>query len=538
MDDREEDRADSEDSMLGTLVFDRYKILKRLGAGSFGRIYSAEYENQYYAIKLENKNHGQNLLENEAYIMSYLNGPGLPAVKSYGYSSRHNILVMELMGKSLEDIFESFVVRKMTVRCVCNIGYQMMEIMEYIHKKHIIHRDIKPDNFVIGRGEKKKYIYILDFGLAKKYRSSRTLKHNPMVKNKNLIGTARYASINALNGISQSRRDDLEAIGYVLMYFLRGRLPWQGIPVKNKEERYRKIMEKKIETSPEELCQGFPEEFINYIHYTRNLEYEQDPDYGFLKSLFLNVLKKEGFIVDCYYDWDKETIKYFRDFEHFKKKEKKENNTISPKNRTNDISNLNIGQTDQNNNNINNLNIKSLPTMENIDNGYHLNSELRYTYNKINSNINSITPNNYMQSKKNLNQYNISRNNNNNNVASNISMNKNANISAFNPTNYEGSAIGPKTNEKAQNQTNVDNYIKPNNENNNNNNINNNNNNNINNNNINNTNLDIQKNNYLNNNNENKALRQSNNNIDNNLGSNNLKKNPRLQKDNCCCVIF
>ena len=105
-----------------------------------------------------------------------------------------------------------------------------------------------------------------------------------------------------MDGKSQSRRDDLEAIGYVLMYFLRGRLPWQGIPVKNKEERYRKIMEKKIETSAEELCQGFPEEFMNYIHYTRNLEYEQDPDYGFLKGLFINVLKKGGFIVDCYYN--------------------------------------------------------------------------------------------------------------------------------------------------------------------------------------------------------------------------------------------
>ena len=526
MDDREEDRADSEDSMLGTLVFDRYKLLKRLGAGSFGRIYSAEYENQYYAIKLENKNHGQNLLENEAYIMSYLNGPGLPAVKSYGYSSRHNILVMELMGKSLEDIFESFVVRKMTVRCVCNIGYQMMEIMEYIHKKHIIHRDIKPDNFVIGRGEKKKYIYILDFGLAKKYRSSRTLKHNPMIKNKNLIGTARYASINALDGNSQSRRDDLEAIGYVLMYFLRGRLPWQGIPVKNKEERYRKIMEKKIETSAEELCQGFPEEFTNYIHYTRNLEYEQDPDYGFLKGLFLNVLKRGGFVVDCYYDWDKVTIKYFRDFENFKKKEKKENNTITPKIRTNEISDLNIRQPEQNNN-MNNLNIKSIPTIENIDYGYHLNTEISTANNKINNNINNIKPNEYMQSNSKLNQYYINNknNNNNNNVASNISMNKNANanISTFNPTNYEGSAFGPKMNETAQYQTNVDNYIKPNNKNNN----------------MNNTNLDIQKNNFLNNNVEDKALRQNNNNnIDNNLGSNNLKKNLRPEKDNCCCVIF
>ena len=257
---------------------------------------------------------GQNLLENEANIMSYLNGPGLPIVKSFGYSSRHNILVMELMGKSLEDIFENLYVKKMSKRCVCNIGYQMIEILEYIHNKHIVHRDIKPDNFVVGRNEKRKYIYILDFGLSKKYRSSRTLKHSPIHKSKNLTGTARYASINALDGLSQSRRDDLEATGYVLMYFLRGKLPWQGIPAKNKEDRYRKIMEKKIATSPEELCNGFPVQFSEYIKYTRSLLYEQDPNYEYLKNLFTIVLNADGFGIDCYYDWDKETINYFRDF--------------------------------------------------------------------------------------------------------------------------------------------------------------------------------------------------------------------------------
>lgn len=261
--------------------------------------------------------------------MSYLNGPGLPFVKSYGYSSKHNILVMELMGKSLEDIFESFVVKKMTPRCVCNIGYQMIEILEFIHNKHVIHRDIKPDNFVIGLKEKRKYIYILDFGLSKKYRSSRTLQHYQIVKSKNLTGTARYASINALNGLTQSRRDDLEAVGYVLMYFLRGKLPWQGIPVKNKEDRYRKIMEKKIQTSPEELCQGFPNEFAEYINYTRNLEYEQDPDYDYLKNLFVKVLNRDGLGIDCFYDWDKETINYFRDFKNYEKNENNKNKADS-----------------------------------------------------------------------------------------------------------------------------------------------------------------------------------------------------------------
>ena len=483
----EDDRDQSEDSMIGSLIFDRYKLLKRLGAGSFGCIYSAEYENQYYAIKLENKNQGQNLLENEAYIMSYLNGPGLPAVKSYGYSSKYNILVMELMGKSLEDIFENFVVKKMSVRCVCNIAYQMMEIMEYIHKKHIIHRDIKPDNFVIGRGEKKKYIYILDFGLAKKYRSSRTLEHYPVFKSKNLVGTARYASINALNGLTQSRRDDLEAIGYVLMYFLRGKLPWQGIPVKNKEERYRKIMEKKVATSAEELCQGFPEEFINYINYTRNLEYEQNPDYTFLKNLFVNILKKDDQIIDCYYDWDKITIKYFRDFENYKKKDKKEKNiNIIPINKNNEISTLNEVQSNINQN---------ITTTNNIDNTMNTNIT-----NKNNTKINNSIKNN---KKYLLNNYS-----NNINVASNISMHKNANY-----TNYEGSAI--KVNEILQNKINVNNDNKENN------------------------NLNIQKNNYLENNDKNNIITEDKK-INNNDESINKQKNikPRQEKDNCCCLIF
>ena len=295
-----------EDPLIGQILLNKYLIIKKLGEGSFGLIYSAKTQHNWYAVKLESRNRGQNLLENEACIMYYLRGKRIPAIKSYANDLNFNILVMELMGKSLEEIFESLPKKKMSVNCVAKIGIQMIEILEYIHKKHIIHRDIKPDNFVMGRGDKSKYVYLLDFGLAKKYRSSTTLKHYRMTKKKNLTGTARYASINALNGLTQSRRDDLEAVGYVLMYFLRGKLPWQGLRVKNKEERYHKIMEIKQETSPSLLCHGFPKEFKKYVEYTRNLEYEQDPDYEMLKNLFKTVLynnkvNKENFFV---YDWD------------------------------------------------------------------------------------------------------------------------------------------------------------------------------------------------------------------------------------------
>ena len=295
-----------EDPLIGQILLNKYLIIKKLGEGSFGLIYSAKTQHNWYAVKLESRNRGQNLLENEACIMYYLRGKRIPAIKSYANDLNFNILVMELMGKSLEEIFESLPKKKMSVNCVAKIGIQMIEILEYIHKKHIIHRDIKPDNFVMGRGDKSKYVYLLDCGLAKKYRSSTTLKHYRMTKKKNLTGTARYASINALNGLTQSRRDDLEAVGYVLMYFLRGKLPWQGLRVKNKEDRYHKIMEIKQETSPSLLCHGFPKEFKKYVEYTRNLEYEQDPDYEMLKNLFKTVLynnkvNKDNFFV---YDWD------------------------------------------------------------------------------------------------------------------------------------------------------------------------------------------------------------------------------------------
>ncbi len=294
------EEEDYEKEILNKTFFNKYKCIKKLGEGSFGMIYKAEFENEYYALKFEHKN-SINLLENEAQIMSILKGPNIPYVKSYGYSGNFNILVMQLLGKSLEDIFEER--KNFSLKSVCMLANQMITVLEYIHNKHFIHRDIKPDNFVMGLDDKSQYVYLLDFGLAKKYRSSTTLIQNPMINKKKLTGTARYASINALKGYEQSRRDDLESVGYVLMYLLRGSLPWQGFQAKTKEERYKKILKKKIDVTSYDLCIGFPNEFERFVEYTRRLEYTEEPKYDFLRELFNKVMKREQYKFDFVYDW-------------------------------------------------------------------------------------------------------------------------------------------------------------------------------------------------------------------------------------------
>ena len=208
---------------------------------------------------------------------------------------------MQLLDKSLEDLINKYIT--FSIKTTAMLGYQMVNILQYIHDRHIIHRDIKPDNFVMGAKEDNAKLYLLDFGLAKKYRSSRTLIQYPFIKKKKLTGTARYASINALEAYEQSRRDDLESVGYVLMYFLRGNLPWQGLKVRSKEDRYKKILEKKKETSSQDLCKEFPHEFFEYVDYTKNLEYEENPDYDFLRKKFLDVLKGLNEELDYIYDW-------------------------------------------------------------------------------------------------------------------------------------------------------------------------------------------------------------------------------------------
>lgn len=179
--------------------------------------------------------------------------------------------------------------------------------VQTIHEKNLIYRDIKPDNFLIGRSGSKaaNVIHVVDFGMAKQYRDPKTKQHIPYRERKSLSGTARYMSINTHLGREQSRRDDLEALGHVFMYFLRGGLPWQGLKAATNKQKYEKIGEKKQTTPISELCNGFPEELNKYLSYVRNLGFEDTPDYDYLRDLFTQALKGTGEIEDGEYDWMK-----------------------------------------------------------------------------------------------------------------------------------------------------------------------------------------------------------------------------------------
>ena len=309
MSEKRSNSDETQDLLKGQVLFNKFKLIEKIGEGSFGSVYSAQsiYSHKLYAVKLEQMK-DSNVLEEESLSLSFINSPRIPKVKLFGYSGPYMVLIMELLGPSLDKILNKLPDKKMSIRCVCNIAYQMLPIFETIHNHNIIHRDVKPSNINIGIEKRSKFLYLIDFGLCKKYRSSSTYKHYQFEQGKNLVGNARYSSINALEGVSQSRRDDLESLGYVLIYLTLGKLPWQGLISYSKEDKYYKIRDKKKNISLNELCEGLPPQFEEYMKYVRNLDYEEDPDYFYLKNLFLTVLKDNNWEFDYYYDWDQTTL--------------------------------------------------------------------------------------------------------------------------------------------------------------------------------------------------------------------------------------
>ncbi|AIO01718.1 casein kinase, putative [Leishmania panamensis] len=289
-------------------VGNRYRIGQKIGSGSFGEIFRGTniQTGDPVAIKLEQvkTRHPQLTYESRFYRILGSGGGavGIPMMFYHGVEGEFNVMVIELLGPSLEDLF-SFCGRRLSLKTTLMLADQMISRIEFVHSKSVLHRDIKPDNFLMGTGKKGHHVYIIDFGLAKKYRDPRTHAHIPYKEGKSLTGTARYCSINTHMGVEQGRRDDMEGIGYILMYFLRGSLPWQGLKAHTKQEKYNRISERKQTTPVELLCKGFPSEFAAYMNYVRALRFEDKPDYSYLKRMFRDLFVREGYHVDYVFDW-------------------------------------------------------------------------------------------------------------------------------------------------------------------------------------------------------------------------------------------
>ena len=200
------DYNDQYSSLKNKTIFHKYYCVEKIGHGSFGCIYKATYNKKMYALKFESIKYGNNLLENEAIILNRLKGPNIPYIKTFGIIDDFNVIVMQLLGHSLDYYLRKY--KKLSIKTVCLLGIQMISIIQHIHDNDIIHRDIKPDNFAMGLDNLNAYLYILDFGLSKKYRENRNSEPYPIFKKKRMTGTARYCSINGMKGYEHSRRDD------------------------------------------------------------------------------------------------------------------------------------------------------------------------------------------------------------------------------------------------------------------------------------------------------------------------------------------
>jgi len=282
-------------SIPETLAQGRFQLKKKVGEGSFGMVYWGidQKTQQKVAVKLEHqKSSAVGQLGNESRLMEVFakptRPPGFTEIFYFGKEGNYAILVMDLLGLTLEGSIQACG-GKCNYPTVAMMGEQCIQLLAYVHSKAIVHRDIKSENFMWGTGDKIHHLYVIDFGMSTRYFMKR---HVSMSTGKQLTGTARYASINAMRGCTQSRRDDLEATGHMLVYALRGHLPWSGLDAPTYKDKLKKICDKKAQLPLEELCKGSPPEFMNFLKYGRELPFEARPDYDGLVAMFRNLRQK------------------------------------------------------------------------------------------------------------------------------------------------------------------------------------------------------------------------------------------------------
>jgi len=281
----------------------RFQLGPMLGSGSFGDVYLVKDNKQRTTLACKTENEDDVLLAIERRVYHRIkNSEGFPSIHWFGIVLNKRVMIMDRLGRSLDDYFEDCG-GQFSIKTTLLFAHQALQRIRALHTAGYIHRDIKPENFVMGRGEKQRVVYLIDMGLCKKYEKDGI--HIPYREGRSLTGTARYASLWALRGCEQGRRDDLMSLGFVLMYFLRGHLPWQKLKEKKQSIRYQLIAQLKHENITQgNLCAEYPKEFQDYFNYCINLNFCDTPDYDYLSSLFINMITRLGFsVTDTDFDW-------------------------------------------------------------------------------------------------------------------------------------------------------------------------------------------------------------------------------------------
>lgn len=312
-----ENKTNDKNQLLHKILFQKYKIVKLLSSNSHNLVYQGinVIDKTKVAIKLENKTAGKDTLTNESYNLLNLKGQGIPEIISFGHSGKYNVLIEELLGKSLQELYE-LNDNEIPLKDICMIAIQIIERLQYIHSKYIIHRNINPNNFLIGT-KKPSLIYMIDFAYAKKYRSSSTGNHIKFSLHQKIHGQISYISANAMRGGEQSRKDDLESFCYMIIYLLKGFLPWKEF--ENNKNKFIKIYELKNKISSARLCRYLPKEIQILVEYTKKLSFEQEPNYEYLRGLFRTILMKMEKINDNIFFWNK--IKNIKNKNRYKNEE-------------------------------------------------------------------------------------------------------------------------------------------------------------------------------------------------------------------------
>ena len=294
-----------------SLIEETYKILtgNLLGGGSFGHVYKClnVKTKVEYSVKVESNNINNPQLLHEYKILKILEGnEGIPTPYLFKNIGGESVLVIDLLGPNLEDILQDTKTKTFTLKTCLMTLKQIIQRLKIIHKQGIIHRDLKPENLLVTKNIRDGLIYLIDFGLSKKYKDTKTDVHIPFKNERPITGTIRYISINTHKGYEQSRRDDLESACYIILYFLNGKLNWDGIKCKTKEEKIQKIMEKKEEFKNNKEYKKLSQSFCNIFEYVYNINFDEKPNYEYIFGLInkdLEQFDSESNYERSLYDW-------------------------------------------------------------------------------------------------------------------------------------------------------------------------------------------------------------------------------------------